>query len=531
MKIFISWSGNLSQKIAEAFNDWLPKVFQSIETYFSEEDTKKGTRWADEIARQLEESFFGLICLTKDNIQAPWLNFEAGALSALSEAVGKSKVCPFLLDIKRSDLQDPLRQFQSVIYDHDDIFRFVISINASLPAEDQLKDEQLKETYEVWWPKLQDKLDPLAKEAFKRNSAETKKALVRYPKDVFEMIQKEIKKEDIDDRVLVSILSECFKLIELKNKITDSATTLDDISNWIKNEYLTEANRNKKISVKRIADMSDYACSVASQAAANELNTQLKSLEALRFAELSTWALGRCEDYQLCIAACEFGTAIINKSSDNIDERLSFLARCDFARIKASAYLQLSDAHNDEHSRYAAEELGKLPTIFSENLRLSHNLKLEDWRDLGNKVPDEFKEKYRADQESNNTVYVLASFGDCISAVYILLFLQKIEMNPIWIEKQQFGNNTSIDEYRDLAIIGGPDVWKRNRSIMNRFKHHVGRETWENLYPGDEIKYEVIPVKDFGKKHILLAGNSKFATQKAVIDFSNRLRESSWKKI
>jgi hypothetical protein len=47
----------------------------------SEHDIDKGTRGLPAIAQQLEETQFGLICLTPESMNAPWLLFEAGALS------------------------------------------------------------------------------------------------------------------------------------------------------------------------------------------------------------------------------------------------------------------------------------------------------------------------------------------------------------------------------------------------------------------------------------------------------------------
>ena len=80
MKVFISWSGELSRELAKTLKKYLHQINHSVDPYFSP-DTAKGTRWASEITRELKETKIGLICLTKDNLESPWLNFEAGAIS------------------------------------------------------------------------------------------------------------------------------------------------------------------------------------------------------------------------------------------------------------------------------------------------------------------------------------------------------------------------------------------------------------------------------------------------------------------
>jgi len=53
VKIFISWSGSLSRRVAEILRDWLPNVLQAVEPYVSSEDIDKGARWSVDISNEL----------------------------------------------------------------------------------------------------------------------------------------------------------------------------------------------------------------------------------------------------------------------------------------------------------------------------------------------------------------------------------------------------------------------------------------------------------------------------------------------
>jgi hypothetical protein len=78
MRVFISWSGDRSREIADAIRRWLPGVLQAVKPYFSPDDIAKGARWESEISKELSASRLGLLILTPENIEAPWLVFEAG---------------------------------------------------------------------------------------------------------------------------------------------------------------------------------------------------------------------------------------------------------------------------------------------------------------------------------------------------------------------------------------------------------------------------------------------------------------------
>ena len=157
MKVFISWSGEESHKTALVLREWLPSVLQSIIPYVSSEDIDKGTRWASDIAGELDDSSFGLLCVTKENLNAPWLNFEAGALG---KSVDKSRVCPFLFRLKRSEVSGPILQFQSTILEKDDIYKLLKAINEACDSE-KIDESRLEKCFEVWWPSLESELNEI----------------------------------------------------------------------------------------------------------------------------------------------------------------------------------------------------------------------------------------------------------------------------------------------------------------------------------------------------------------------------------
>jgi len=157
MKVFLSWSGTRSHRVALVFRDWLPSVIQEIVPYVSSEDIDKGARWSTDIAKELADSTFGILCVTRENINAPWLTFEAGALS---KTMDKAFVSPFLFDIKRSEGDGPILQFQSTIFEKDDLKKLVTTLNKACD-KDGLTSERLAKAFEVWYPTLEADLEKL----------------------------------------------------------------------------------------------------------------------------------------------------------------------------------------------------------------------------------------------------------------------------------------------------------------------------------------------------------------------------------
>ena len=115
----------------------------------SEEDTDKGAHWSSTIRRELEQSAFGIVILTAENIDSTWLHFEAGAIA---KSVEEGRVVPILFGLKHSDVQQPLSMFQSALFEKEDIFRVVKSINGAA-GPDAREERQLKTVFELFLAK------------------------------------------------------------------------------------------------------------------------------------------------------------------------------------------------------------------------------------------------------------------------------------------------------------------------------------------------------------------------------------------
>jgi hypothetical protein len=147
--VFISWSGDLSKKIALAVHDWLPTVIQAVNPFLSNRDITPGTRGMAKIAEHLQDIRIGIICVTAENQSTPWLNFEAGALSKM---VDESYVIPLAFDIEKGQIRKPLGEFQAVLFAKEDLFDVVSTINEALGSPAPLSTAKLQRAFDLTWP-------------------------------------------------------------------------------------------------------------------------------------------------------------------------------------------------------------------------------------------------------------------------------------------------------------------------------------------------------------------------------------------
>lgn len=160
MKIFISWSGEKSSAVATALKSWLPCVINVLDPWLSIEDIEKGTPWSKSLSKKLKKSLVSIICLTRTNLRAPWLLYEAGAIS---KTLDNTYVCPYLIDLEKKELKGPLAQFQLTKADKQDTKRLIKTLNRAL-GNQALPETRLNESFKKLWPDLKKTLQKIQKD-------------------------------------------------------------------------------------------------------------------------------------------------------------------------------------------------------------------------------------------------------------------------------------------------------------------------------------------------------------------------------
>lgn len=153
MKIFVSWSGRRSKAVAELMSDWLKCVIQASQPWISTRDIDRGAIWFSEISDKLKDVSVGVVCLTQENKNKPWILFETGALA---KGLTTNRVCTFLIDLNPEDLQDPLGQFNHTTPDRNSVWELARTINDCL-GDKALDERILEQVFDTYWPQFEEK--------------------------------------------------------------------------------------------------------------------------------------------------------------------------------------------------------------------------------------------------------------------------------------------------------------------------------------------------------------------------------------
>lgn len=128
-KIFISWSGQNTKCFAITLKNIIETVIfpdTGLKCFVSDVDIDAGTDWWSRIKDELESCGLGILCVTNENVNAPWIFYEAGGMASRD-----IPSVPLLINCKINSLVDtPLQGKQCVSFDNQEKFvKMVENIN------------------------------------------------------------------------------------------------------------------------------------------------------------------------------------------------------------------------------------------------------------------------------------------------------------------------------------------------------------------------------------------------------------------
>ncbi len=279
MKVFVSWSGELSKKVAAELHDWLPLLMDNIEVFYSPEDIEKGENWNQRLSTELTSCNYGLVCLTPENLTSVWINFEAGAIvNALD-----SRLAALLIGLNPSELKGPISKYQATQITKEEFLQLIQDMNKRLDSP--IDESILVKRFNGLWAGFESKLQEIIKKhpAVKGGKKVTEKVSSDATEEILQLVRKQnailqnpemllpqdyllnVLNERFDSlkkafasrknviRPLVSankLFIECFRFLDAA---TDFLNTLDPV---IRSDYITKLNL--LTFSERVSDMVDY---------------------------------------------------------------------------------------------------------------------------------------------------------------------------------------------------------------------------------------------------------------------------------
>jgi hypothetical protein len=110
LQVFLGWSGPRSECLARYVNSSLSTILPGVQPFYSPA-INPGAIWPNAVATAIRKSRVAILCITRENLSSPWLQFEAGAF--WQRLVGASAVCPLLLDVSDKELPGTFQLFQT----------------------------------------------------------------------------------------------------------------------------------------------------------------------------------------------------------------------------------------------------------------------------------------------------------------------------------------------------------------------------------------------------------------------------------
>jgi hypothetical protein len=158
--VFISWSGERAFSVARALRESLRVMVPHATPWFSDRDIDAGSFWDNEMRSRILNAAFAVVCVTPENLQRAWLNYEAGAI-----AEKPIPVCPYLLAVEKNELQPgPLSRLNAVSANVDGTRKLMHSINKATTNE-ALQEDVIDRLFDNSWPSLEAELAAIPRDA------------------------------------------------------------------------------------------------------------------------------------------------------------------------------------------------------------------------------------------------------------------------------------------------------------------------------------------------------------------------------
>jgi hypothetical protein len=148
LDVFLSWSGARSECLAYYVHNSLPTIVPGVRLFYSPA-IDPGAIWSNAIAAAIRKSRVAILCIARDNLSSPWLQFEAGAL--WRRPAGASAVVPLLLDVSAKELPGTLQLFQTRRFDK----KGFKELCEFLGRKAHIDPTRLRNNFKAVWPGLE----------------------------------------------------------------------------------------------------------------------------------------------------------------------------------------------------------------------------------------------------------------------------------------------------------------------------------------------------------------------------------------
>jgi hypothetical protein len=156
VKIFVSWSKDISHSVAVYLQVFLKDFFKSksLDIYVSSERIVAGETWFDNIKEAIKESSLCIIVMTDENEYSRWVYFEAGAIAFNTKS---TNIIPILLTADSLDGGSPLNSYQCVKATKEGFRKLLLTIK-KVGRLTGVTSEEFESRLEAYFPKFESEI-------------------------------------------------------------------------------------------------------------------------------------------------------------------------------------------------------------------------------------------------------------------------------------------------------------------------------------------------------------------------------------